>query len=124
MKRAPCCWRTSHRWTTAEEVATTSALDRVTAVSHLAPHPLPAFRRSTMDGYAVRAADTFGASGSLPAFLTVIGEVSMGKGTTIELGLGEAVLVHTGGMIPATADAVVQVEQTQIVGGGGTALRN
>jgi molybdopterin molybdotransferase len=102
-----------------EEVATISALDRVTAAASRAPHPLPAFRRSTMDGYAVRSADTFGASGSLPAFLTVIGEVPMGEAATIELGLGQAALVHTGGMIPAAADAVVQVEQTQIVGEGG-----
>jgi molybdopterin molybdotransferase len=102
-----------------EEVATISALDRVTAAAPRAPHPLPAFRRSTMDGYAVRSADTFGASGSLPAFLTVIGEVPMGEAATIELGLGQAALVHTGGMIPAAADAVVQVEQTQIVGEGG-----
>lgn len=103
----------------SEQVATMNALDRVTAVAPRAPHPLPAFRRSTMDGYAVRAADTFGASGSLPAFLTVIGEVPMGQAPTIELSLGEAALVHTGGMIPAAADAVVQVEQTQIVGDGG-----
>jgi molybdopterin molybdotransferase len=102
-----------------EEVATISALDRVTAAAPRAPHPLPAFRRSTMDGYAVRSADTFGASSSLPAFLTVIGEVPMGEAATIELGLGQAALVHTGGMIPAAADAVVQVEQTQIVGEGG-----
>lgn len=95
---------------------TTEALGRVTAGPLDAPQPLPAFRRSTMDGYAVRAADTFGASGSLPAFLNVIGEVPMGQAAEVELQLGQAALVHTGGMIPQTADAVVQVEQTQIVG--------
>ncbi|MEJ2749772.1 MAG: molybdopterin molybdotransferase MoeA, partial [Anaerolineae bacterium] len=81
-----------------------------------APHALPAFRRSTMDGYAVKAADTYGASGSLPAFLQVVGEVPMGQAANVELQTGEAALVHTGGMIPETADAVVQVEHTQIVG--------
>ncbi len=100
----------------SELVPTAEALGRVTAQALFSPQALPAFRRSTMDGYAVRAADTFGASGSLPAFLDVIGEVPMGQAASIELHLAQAALVHTGGMIPETADAVVQVEQTQIVG--------
>lgn len=100
----------------SETIPTTAALGRVTAVAHSAPHALPAFRRSTMDGYAVRAADTYGASESLPAFLQTIGEVPMGQAAKIELGLGQAAVVHTGGMIPKTADAVVQVELTQTVG--------
>ena len=99
-----------------ETLPTAEALGHVTAGRLNAPQPLPAFRRSTMDGYAVRAADTFGASGSLPAFLDVIGEVPMGQAAEVEPQLGQAALVHTGGMIPQTADAVVQVEQTQIVG--------
>lgn len=66
-----------------------------------------------MDGYAVRAADTHGASESLPAFLTVVGEVPMGNRAGITLSAGQAALVHTGGMLPQTADAVVQIELTQ-----------
>ena len=77
-------------------VATTDALGRVTASDVLAPHPLPTFRRSTMDGYAVRARDTHGASESLPAFLTVIGEVGMGRAADVVLKVGEAAVVHTG----------------------------
>jgi molybdopterin molybdotransferase len=100
----------------AETMPSQAALGRVTAEAIYAPHALPAFRRSTMDGYAVRAADTFGASGSLPAFLQVIGEVPMGQAAEVELQPGEAAIVHTGGMIPTTADAVVQVEDTQYVG--------
>lgn len=100
-----------------ETIPTQQALGRITAVAATAPHALPAFRRSTMDGYAVHAADTYGASESLPAFLQVVGEVPMGKKAAATLGPGEAVIVHTGGMIPETADAVVQVEHTQIVGG-------
>jgi molybdopterin molybdotransferase len=96
-----------------EVVSTTAALGRVTAVALHAPHPLPLFRRSAMDGYAVRAADVYGASDSLPALLTVIGEVPMGQAATLTLHTGQAALVHTGGMIPATADAVVQIEHTQ-----------
>ena len=100
----------------SEILSTDSALGRVTASPILSPHPLPAFRRSTMDGYAVRAADTFGASGSLPAFLSVTGEVSMGSPAAVTLNPGQAALVHTGGMIPQLADAVVQVELTQVIG--------
>ncbi len=99
-----------------EIVPTADALGRVTAAPATAPHPLPAFRRSAMDGYAVRAADTHGAGESLPAFLRVVGEVGMGRAAEVALSVGEAALVHTGGMIPDTADAVVQVEHTQYVG--------
>lgn len=100
----------------AETVRVTASLGRVTADAIRAPHSLPAFRRSTMDGFAVRAEDTFGASESLPAFLRVVGEVAMGQRAQVEVGVGEAVVVHTGGMIPQSADAVVQVELTQGMG--------
>lgn len=100
----------------AETVPTDDALGRVTAAHIYAPHALPAFRRSTMDGYAVRAADTHGASSSLPAFLQVIGEIPMGRPAEITLEAGQAAIVHTGGMIPDDSDAVVQIEHTQIIG--------
>ncbi len=93
------------------------ALRRFTHFGIVAPHSLPTFRRSTMDGYAVRAADTHGAGESLPALLQIIGEVPMGQAAHHVLGTGQAVIVHTGGMLPDTADAVVQVEHTQIIGG-------
>ncbi len=99
-----------------ETILTENGLGRVLGTAAFAPHALPQFRRSTMDGYAVRAADTFGASATLPAFLQVINEVPMGQAATIHIGTGEAVLVHTGGMIPQTADSVVQVEHTQLIG--------
>jgi len=99
----------------SESVPTIESLGRVTADHIHAPHPLPTFRRSTMDGYAVKAADTFGASGSLPAFLNVVGEVPMGSVPAADPGPGEAVIVHTGGMLPDSADAVVQIEHTQTV---------
>lgn len=101
----------------SDPVATEEALDRVTAEPTIAPHALPAFRRSTMDGYAVRAADTYGASSSLPAFLNVAGQVKMGEPADVTIAAAEAVIVHTGGMIPESADAVVQIEHTQIVAG-------
>ncbi|MCO6449451.1 MAG: molybdopterin molybdenumtransferase MoeA [Caldilineales bacterium] len=96
-----------------EAVAVVDALDRFLAVAPVAPHDLPEFPRSTVDGYAVRAADTFGASGSLPAFLDVVGEVAMGRAADVALTPGQTAIVHTGGMIPPGADAVVMVENTQ-----------
>lgn len=98
---------------TAEAIRTQDALGRVTAVSIKSPHALPSFRRSTMDGYAVRAKDTFGASDGLPVILEVIAEAEMGASADIDLPAYAAVVVHTGGMIPDSADAVVQVEHTQ-----------
>lgn len=106
----------------AETIPTQLANGRVLATAVTAPHALPQFRRSTMDGYAVRAADTYGASESLPAFLQVVGEVPMGQPAAVALGIGQAAIVHTGGMIPETADAVVQIEQTQTVSGGQSPL--
>ncbi len=107
-----------------ETIPTQQANGRVLATASTAPHALPQFRRSTMDGYAVRAADTFGASESLPAFLQVVGEVPMGQPAAVELGVGQATIVHTGGMIPASADAVVQIEHTQLVSGEQSPISN
>ncbi len=102
-----------------ERVPTVDALDRVLAEDLTAPHDLPAFRRSTVDGYAVAAQDTFGASPGLPAYLTVVGEVPMGAAPERDIGVGEAMIVHTGGMLPESADAVVMLENTQPVGEDG-----
>jgi molybdopterin molybdotransferase len=96
-----------------ETVSIADALNRITSAEIQAPEPLPAFARSTMDGYAVRAQDTFGASQSLPAYLTVVAEVPMGRAPTFELQPRQAALIHTGGMLPTGADAVVQIEVTQ-----------
>ncbi len=96
-----------------ETVALADALDRVTAAPLHAPVSVPAFPRSIMDGYAVRAADTFGASQTLPMYLTLIGEVPMGREPDLDLRPGTCALVHTGSMLPRGADAVVMVELTQ-----------
>ena len=93
------------------------ALSRFTAADTFAPHPLPDFPRTTVDGYAVRAQDTFGASDSLPAYLTLIGEVPMGDTPSFEIGDGQCALIHTGGMLPNGADAAVMVEYTQRIVG-------
>ncbi len=67
-----------------------------------------------MDGYAVRAADTFGAGESLPAYLTLIGEIPMGADAALTLAPAQCALIHTGGMLPLGADAVVMLEYTQV----------
>ena len=77
-----------------------------------APYPLPGFARSTVDGYAVRAADTYGVSEGLPGYLTVTGAVLMGAEPDVTVGPGTAVTMPTGGVLPPGADAVVMVEYT------------
>ena len=104
--------------TRTETVPTTDALDRVLAVAPTSPLDLPEFVRSTMDGYAVRAADTFGASATLPAYLDVAAPVHMGQQPTHTLQPGQASSIHTGGMLPDGADAVVMIERTQPVDDG------
>lgn len=101
-----------------ESLKVDSALGRVTAEDIVAPHPLPEFPRTTVDGYAVRARDTFGATDSLPAYLHLIGEVPMGDSASFEIDAGQCALIHTGGMLPKGADAVVMLEYTQTVGAG------
>lgn len=96
-----------------ESLLTENATGRVTARDVRANEPLPAFPRSTVDGYAVRSADTFGASDTLPAYLAQIGEVPMGDAPAFKLGLAQCGLIHTGGMLPEGADAVVMLEYTQ-----------
>lgn len=100
----------------AEPLGLLDALDRVTAHELRAPADLPAFARSTMDGFAVRAADTYGASEGLPAYLELCGEVPMGRAPNLTVRPGQAARVHTGGMLPPGADAVVMVENTQALG--------
>ncbi|HVF26136.1 MAG TPA: gephyrin-like molybdotransferase Glp [Anaerolineales bacterium] len=97
----------------SESIDVSRSLGRVLAEDIIAPQPLPDFQRTTVDGYAVRAGDTFGASDSLPAYLTLIGEVPMGDAPAFELSEGQCALIHTGGMLPTGADAVVMLEYTQ-----------
>ena len=95
-----------------EEVDLPAALDRVLAAALPAPENVPAFPRSSMDGYAVRAADTFGASVAAPKYLEIKGEVPMGAAPARPVGVGETLRVPTGAMLPPGADAVVMLEYT------------
>ncbi len=89
---------------------------RVLARDVHAPEEMPAFPRSTVDGYALRAAESFGASPALPALLRVAGELRMGEAADEALTPGNALLIHTGGMLPPGADAVIMLERTQTLG--------
>jgi molybdopterin molybdotransferase len=94
-------------------VPLTEALHRVPVASVTAPHALPGFARSTVDGYAVRAADTYGVSEGLPGYLQVAGAVRMGTEPGVAVGPGTVASMPTGGVLPQGADAVVMIEYTQ-----------
>src|SRR3954465_15708658 len=101
------------RRTTVETVALSEAHGRVPSEAGPAPPGLPGFARSTVDGYAVRATDTYGASEGLPSYLDVAGAVAMGRAPEVSVAPGIAVAIPTGGVLPPGADAVVMVEHTQ-----------
>jgi molybdopterin molybdotransferase len=97
----------------SETVPLMESLDRVLARNIFSDVDLPDFMRATMDGYAVNAASTFGASEANPAYLSMIGSVAMGENPDFSIGTGEAAKISTGGMLPAGANAVVMVEHTE-----------
>jgi molybdopterin molybdotransferase len=101
-----------------ETIQSTAALGRVTCKEILSPQDLPEFRRSTVDGYAVLAKDTHGASESLPAYLKIIGEVLMGTSPDFGLFGKDCSIIHTGGMLPKRADAVIMLEDSQLLESG------
>ena len=100
------------RRTGTESVPLREALRRVPGEPVAAPHPLPGFARSTVDGYAVRAADTYGVSEGLPGYFAVAGTVVMGTEPDTAVTPGTAVIMPTGGALPPGADAVVMIEYT------------
>ena len=101
-----------------ETVPLDEALHRICGADIASPEDLPPLPRSTMDGYAVRAAATFGSSDSIPALLDVAGAVAMGQIPTVTIGPNQAVAIPTGGFLPQGADAVVMVEYTSLAGEG------
>ena len=101
-----------------EYIPLSAALGRVLAEDIAATEYVPDFDRSTVDGYAVRAKDTFGCTDAIPAILPLQGEVLMGEGAEFELKAEECVAVPTGGALPKGADSVVMVEYTEDYGDG------
>jgi molybdopterin molybdotransferase len=104
-------FRPAHR-VGVERAPLAATTGRVLATDLVATESLPGFVRSALDGFAVRAVDTYGASESLPAYLELQGAVEMGRAAAEALEPGGAVAVATGGAIPEGADAVVMVEHT------------
>ncbi|MDX1763320.1 MAG: molybdopterin molybdotransferase MoeA [bacterium] len=98
-----------------EEIDVRTSLGRIVCREITSPETLPPFARSTMDGFAVRARDTYGATESLPAYLNLVGEVLMGAAADHALGEMETVKIWTGGMLPEGADAVVMLEYAAAV---------
>jgi molybdopterin molybdotransferase len=101
------------RRTGTERVQLEEALGRVPAEPVRSPHALPGFARATVDGFAVRAADTYGVSDGQPGYLDLAGEARMGRPPDAELRSGAAIAIATGAPLPPGADAVVKVEHTQ-----------
>jgi molybdopterin molybdotransferase len=99
----------------AENIPLTESMGRILVQDMHANVDLPDFKRSTMDGYAVRASSTFGASEANPAYLIVKGDVLMGEIPDFSIGVGEAAGISTGGMLPKGADSVVMIEHTETV---------
>ncbi len=101
-----------------EELPLADCLGRYLARDVTAPEDVPPFTRSTMDGFAVKARDTFGASAANPVYLEVAGTVAMGAKAEVKVRAGTAAAIATGGMLPAGADAVVMSEYCNRIGAG------
>jgi len=100
-----------------ESVPLSEACGRILAQDLFSREDIPGFHRSSVDGYAVQAADTAGAGESLPAFLQPVGRVDMGKAADFSISAGQCAYVPTGGMLPEGADAMVMVEYCEAFGG-------
>lgn len=98
-----------------EEIPLHETPGRILAADIVSDINLPDFMRSTMDGYAVLAQSTFGASEGNPAYLNVKGEVSMGTVPSFTVKTGEAADIPTGGMLPEGTDSVVMIEHTEAI---------
>lgn len=98
-----------------EVVKIEDAYDRIVSEDIYAPEDLPGFDRSTVDGFAVRAEDTYGASEMSPLYLTVVCEILMGMPADSEIYKGQCAKIPTGGMLPTGANAVLMFEHTHVV---------
>jgi len=97
----------------SQSIGLFEAVNRITAEAISSEENLPAFNRSTVDGYALNAEDIYGCSESSPGFMSYMGEIKMGQSAEIELAKGQCCWIPTGGMLPAGANSVVMVEYTE-----------
>ncbi len=101
-----------------ETLPLSECVGRVTACSVTANEYVPGFDRSTVDGYALSAKDSFGCSDAMPAILKLRGVIKMGEAASMTLSDGECAYVPTGGELPKGSDAVVMIEYSESYGGG------
>ena len=99
----------------SEKIPVSRAFSRVLARDLIAKKDMPGFKRATMDGYAVVASSTFGASESSPAWLDIAGTIMMGDVPDFSIEPGKAAKISTGGMLPKGADSVVMVEHAELI---------
>lgn len=99
----------------AESLPLLLACDRVMAADFIAVYDLPPFNRSVVDGYALKAESSFGASEAIPVYLELKENIQMGQVPETELKPGETSYIPTGGMLPVGADAVVMVENSGLL---------
>lgn len=104
--------KTAHTVPNMEKVKIDCALGRILSADIISTENIPSFDRTTVDGYAVCASDTFGAGASSPVQLEIVGEILMGENANFTLKNGQCVKISTGGMLPKGADASVMVEHT------------
>lgn len=107
---------------TVQPLPLLQALGLTLAEDMIAQEDIPGFTRSTVDGYAVRAADTAGAGEAIPAFLSLVGSVEMGQDTALTISAGQCAYVPTGGILPQGADAMVMVEYCERFDASGLAV--
>ncbi len=99
--------------TAIEQIDLHTSDHRILAEDILSPIDLPEFSKSTVDGYAVKAASTIGASESMPSFFNVLGEVKMGEAASLSIDADSCVYVPTGGMLPENSDGMVMIEYVE-----------
>jgi len=108
-------YRSEFRPVETEDITLMDANGRVLAVDVFSDVDLPDFTRSTMDGYAVKASSTYGATEGNPAYLSVLGSIAMGETPSFAIGPGEAARISTGGMLPAGADSIIMIEYVNAI---------
>ncbi len=97
-----------------EELEIIEALNRVLAVDIISEMDIPPFNRSAMDGFAIQAEDSFGASTKNSKTIKLVGIIEIGESSTLKLNKGEGIRISTGAPIPEGADAVIKIEDTEI----------
>jgi len=95
-----------------EDVPLEQCLGRILAQDICSKEDIPPYPRSVMDGYAVKAGDTYGATEGMPAYLNVSGEVKMGEFPEVGPAVECCFKIATGGLLPPDTDAVVMLEHT------------